>query len=763
MKRREFLKTAALGAGATLTGAPLPRVVGAENSNASCDAILVEAKTFPLQGQTEGLEPKVLDFRYQPGRWQACYGLVDGLHKSMVDSYGQLYYDFRKGDHHTCILASLDAQGTTSKPRQSLLDPRIPIVITEQDTDNLVLHQELWANAPEGESIKQWAPHRIDYLWLKMKNRGVQAEKGRIVLTVELDFELVLNEDKTCLVKKDKPEETFCTLGGASGVSLKSEWIDRDDWPVLRSGHISEKRKSEKWKKFSHELAFQEKTLAPGEEFRVLLGFYQGELASAMTTEKDAAGERARAIKYWNEVDLPYDRMTVPDTAVQGLLDSCIRNIYQAREIKEGLPAFQVGPTCFRGTWAVDGAFITEAIAYLGRAAEARGGLEHQVDQDQGPGGIAFSKKAGIRLWMIWRHAQLTGDWAWLEKMWPRVERDARQIAKYRQMTRKDPNQANYGLMPIGTGDGGLGGMHREYTNVYWTLAGLRAAIEMAEKMNKPALLSAWKAEYQDYWKAFDKARNRDKLVDSAGNVYVPVTMKGEEEQTPQRGAWAFMQSIFPGRIFAPDDELMRGTLAMLDANVREGLIYGTGWMPKGIWNYAGSFYGHAHLWLGHGKKTAATFYAFANHASPLLFWQEEQRPVGEPYFYDGDMPHNWGSAEFIRMVRHMLILERDKELHLLEGLPSAWTSPGSNVRMVEIPTAYGPMSLSLRASEDGKSATIEVDPQRYEPPEKIVVHLEHLGRPVKETKLGNIELTDAGVKIQADGRLTLRVAFEKQ
>jgi hypothetical protein len=47
--------------------------------------------------------------------------------------------------------------------------------------------------------------------------------------------------------------------------------------------------------------------------------------------------------------------------------------------------------------------------------AESRGyfreaGIEAQIDQDDGPGGVEFSKKAGLRLFTLWRHAQLTGD-----------------------------------------------------------------------------------------------------------------------------------------------------------------------------------------------------------------------------------------------------------------------------------------------------------------------------------------------------------------
>jgi len=506
-------------------------------------------------------------------------------------------------------------------------------------------------------------------------------------------------------------------------------------------------------------LLFEEKTLAPGQEYRVLLTLYQGANALAATSEREAQRECDRAVRYWSQADLPYGRIVVPDERVQAMLDGCIRNIYQAREIKNGSPAFQVGPTCYRGTWAADGPFILEAITYLGRAGETRAGLEHQVDQDQGPGGVEFSKKSGLRLWMIWRHAQLTGDWNWLATIWPRVEREVGQIIEYRRAAMSDPNQANYGLMPIGFGDGGLGGKHREYTNVYWTLAGLKAAIEMAARLDRPQR-AAWQAQYDDYWQYFKRARNRDKLTDGSGNTYVPVTMKGEAPQLPQRGAWAFLQSIFPGRVFDRSDALMLGTMAMLDANEKEGLIHGTGWLPEGVWNYAASFYGHAHLWLGHGRKAAATLYAFANHASPLLCWREEQNLVGAREDYCGDMPHNWASAEFIRLTRHCLLLERGQELHLLEGLPTTWTQPGRTTRLTQIPTSFGPVSLTLEVAPSGNSARLACDPPQREPISSIVVHLENFVRPVRSVKLAGRDINESPPTIPTDKPFTLDIAL---
>ena len=509
------------------------------------------------------------------------------------------------------------------------------------------------------------------------------------------------------------------------------------------------------------QLTWDTGAVAAGQSFELLVAVPLGEAAQRGFTLLDPTAARRQAVEFWTRADLPFDRFTVPDPAVQSLLDSCIRNIYQAREIKDGRPAFQVGPTCYRGTWAADGPFILEAITYLGRADEVRAGLEQQVDADSGPGGVEFSKKSGLRLWMIRRHAQLTGDRDWLKQMWPRVQREVNQIIEYRKMTRDDPKQANYGLMPIGTGDGGLGGMHREYTNVYWTLAGLKAAIDMAQELNEPAA-AAWQAEYADYWQVFDKARNRDKQTDAAGNTYVPVTMQGEQPQLPQRGAWAFLQSVFPGRVFPSDDPLMLGTMAMLDANQREGLIYGTGWIEDGIWNYAASFYAHAHLWLGHGRKAAATLYAFGNHASPLLTWREEQNPVGERPHYVGDMPHNWASAEFIRLVRHSLILERGRELHLFEGLPRAWTRPGCVTELKAVPTTFGDVSLKLEVAADGRTATVTVDPPHREAVDKLVVHLEQFARLAAKISLDGKDADRVPAAIPTDRATTIEIELSE-
>jgi hypothetical protein len=472
-------------------------------------------------------------------------------------------------------------------------------------------------------------------------------------------------------------------------------------------------------------LRFAEAALPAGGQRVLAFGVARGRDAAAVpASADDAQALRAKAGQYWKDATLPYDRLTVPDPGIQALVDSSIRNIFQAREIKGGLPAFQVGPTCYRGLWVVDGSFILEAVTYLGRADEVRSGIQYLLGFQRPDGSFMLIdkhwKETGIVLWAVFRHARLTNDKAWLEATWPKVEKGFAAIRAMRAMPPADAPNAR--LIPNGFSDGGIGGPFAEYTNVYWTMVGMRAAVAAARWLGKDAQADDWQKEYDDFLATYRKAAVRDAKDDGKGNRFVPIRMDGKD--MPQRAQWAFCHAVFPGQVFAPDDPVVRGNMAMLRATEQQDMVYGTGWLANGIWGYFGSFYAHAWLWLGDGEKAARTLYAFANHAAPVLDWREEQVLVGKGKGICGDMPHNWASAEFVRLVRHLLVLERGDELHLCEGLPAAWAKPGMVTRVRDVATSFGPVSMEVAVSADGGSARFTLTPPSRNPPKKIVLHL---------------------------------------
>lgn len=167
---------------------------------------------------------------------------------------------------------------------------------------------------------------------------------------------------------------------------------------------------------------------------------------------------------------------------IAGLLDSSIRNIWQAREIRQGLPVFQVGPTCYRGLWVVTGRFCLEAAALVGAGMEARSGIMYTLGR-QAPSGAfevlspRFYKENGIVLWTAVRHALLTQDRDWLASVWPRLERAAGYIVELRRRSRENDTPLDDGLNPPGEIDGGLSGhaagfTRPEFSNVHGISSG---------------------------------------------------------------------------------------------------------------------------------------------------------------------------------------------------------------------------------------------------------------------------------------------------
>ena len=648
-----------------------------------------------------------VDFGYKPPEWQTSICLPDDPFKSIVDKSGELLYHYHRikgGTDSFWTRVGVRIANDVVWKKQQLHSPRVPIVRTYLAAKGLEVIEEAFAVTDQLESTtptKPEAPARNDLVLIQIKNTGSEPRIVKPQLMVDTKYDFDFRADAQQVVVNH--HETITA-------SLKMKGLTAENKGTRRVIQLESLR-------------------VPAGKTETFFILYSGggKIVLEPATLEQVLACRDRAVEYWENVGLPYGCVEVPDAGIQALIDSSIRNIWQAREIKDGLPAFQVGPTCYRSLWIVDGAFLLEAATILGAGDQARNGVAYEMKYQQPDGGILvmkyYYKENGIVLWTCVRHAQLTQDKAWLESMWPNLERIAEYIKQLRQRTYKNDSPLDDGLNPPGFPDGGIRGKPYEYTNPYWNLLGLRSFIQGARWLGKNEQAAKWQEEYDDFMAAFRKASARDMRTDKHGNRYLPVRMDGKD--LPQRGQWAFCHAVYPGQIFAADDALVAGNMAMLEATEREGMVYGTGWDKTGIWNYFASFYGHAWLWQGNGRKAAQSLYAFANHAAPMLVWREEQSLKGEKYKKVGDMPHNWASAEFIRLTVHMLALDRDNELHLFEGLPKEWVQAGMVTKLNGVATPFGKLYLTLKVDDSGKTARLKVKKLPANSLERIVVHLD--------------------------------------
>jgi len=602
-------------------------------------------------------------------------------------------------------------------------DGILTIVITNRpgakDRDAIV--NGLWlfkGNAPSAENIVAGKANSQALLYAKCANVGMPERRYHSVITLK-------NTGSTAT-----SFQPVLRYAGLDELKKESNYIQFDEYTRLATSiGIGEVVKDSSNHYTIQVPAVQ---LKAGESKQVAVTLSRFFPTSLKYTPTVAASrlQQQKAAAWWKVNSPSANAIQVPDAGIQAMVASSIRNIFQARDIRKGNKSFHVGPTIYRGLWLADGSFLLEVGTMLNYVKDVRSCIDYLTHFQLPDGGFemitTFHKENGLVPFMVIRHAMLTQDRKWLEENWGVVEGCLRRINYLRAEALKDPSKSYYGLLPNGNVDGGI--QHgNDYSNTEWCLSGMKWAIKAARWLGKTAQADEWEKDYNNWFNFFvDKAR-KDIRKDEKGNTYLPVMINNEQNHEAQRGQWAFCQSVYPGQIFDENPEVKQWaeqTVDMLTDHREQGLVISTGWMTDGLWTYFSSFYGHAMQWLGKTKGIPQLLYDFANHSSPTMVWREEQKPNGKGNEEVGDMPHNWASAEFVRMVIHMLQIDRGNDLHVFEALPKQWTKPGDVTKLNGIRTPFGRINLQLTVNNTGDKATMQLSfLDAGNLPNNVVVH----------------------------------------
>jgi hypothetical protein len=631
-----------------------------------------------------------VDFRYAPRLSQATICFPDDPKKSLVGQAGDLRYDFAKAqivggeDFGTVCTFSLAGMQDDRVVRQWLEDPKVPIVHTLIDRPAATLELTAFATRHGNEG-------RVDNVLLT-----ILPKDSKVAAIPRLHV-------RTCRKLKQ--------ISGPPTVAVN----DADaNTPFLLAAKIGSTLDfAQFWEEAGYTLYLPHGEAEPNQPLRYFIRFPQEnqsvDLLADMLQQPDALIEEVR--EFWKQWR-PFGSVAWSYPGKHGdFLSACARNIQQAREMKNGRLVFEVGPTMYRNLWIVDGNFLLEAARYLGYDKEADEGLlaewAKQLPSGQivAGGGGEHWKDTAIAIFTLVRQCELKESWQTFKDLEPNVRHAIDFLTQLRSQARAgNSTNGRYGLLAPGFADGGIGGVRSEFTNTVWTLAGLKAAIEAADRLGMD--FKAASNFYQELRASFLRAAKAEMVWHPAGFAYLPMLAHDDPEwenpdpwlrPRPQTAQWALSHAIFPGLVFDKDDPIVRGHITLLQASTQEGVPAETGWLwHESIWNYNASFAAHVYLWAGLQDWADRTFRGFLNHASPLYCWREEQSLqqalVGQDW---GDMPHNWASAECVRYLRHMLLLEDGQSMRLLEGVAPS-LGYGEPFRLEQSPTRFGRVTMQL-------------------------------------------------------------------
>lgn len=369
--------------------------------------------------------------------------------------------------------------------------------------------------------------------------------------------------------------------------------------------------------------------------------------------------------------------------------------------------------------WVRDGAYIVNAFDLAGRHRWAEQCLDHFLKCRQ-PDGIICQPPQwdgyGQTLWAFGSHWRLTGDLDWARRMYPSL---ADHVCGIRAKFLSDP----LGLVPAAPpyDNEAINGHYTGHS--FWVLIGLRDAVAMAEALGykaEAAQFEQWRQEYEaNFLKALGAATERT-------GGYIPPGL-----DAPEGCDWDNLISLYPrGGVPA------RGALPLSDARIgttldtvrqkkyAEGLLtYGRGLKVGLLHQYDTIKATEGLVALNRQQEALADLYAILVHTSSAQAGFEFGVAPWDNRDSGGNFPpHGWFAAEYMGLLRNMLLREWDGDLHLLSVVSPRWLREGDRISVRRAPTDFGPVSFT--ATVRGARLTLRLTPHWRTPPARVILHL---------------------------------------
>jgi hypothetical protein len=396
------------------------------------------------------------------------------------------------------------------------------------------------------------------------------------------------------------------------------------------------------------------------------------------------------------------------------------------------------GPYTYHRFWFRDAAFILGALGRYGFHDQVAEVLRSYPGRQRFDG-FFFSQRQewdanGCAIRAIADHWRLTRDKPLVAELAPCVARGARWIERMRhrhRRRRRDPALA--GLLPAGTSAEHLGPFDYFYWDDFWSLAGLLDA----------ALLLAGVGDQRGAGRCRDWAQSLSHDLDASRADVAQRLGTGAIPAGPGRRIDpAVIGSLVACRPLGLLDPFDAAITATLDV-IRERFCLGDAFYQEishtGLGTYLTAQL--ATVELARGDARALTRLRWLLEAATSTYtWPQAIHPsLGGGCMGDGH--HGWAAAEFLTLVRDLLVREMADGLALCTLLPPEWW--GQPIEVQRAPTSVGSLSFAVRWHGDRPALLWELEPHAGEGP--AVLRAPGLDPSWSSTRLQGEELLSPG------------------
>jgi hypothetical protein len=403
---------------------------------------------------------------------------------------------------------------------------------------------------------------------------------------------------------------------------------------------------------------------------------------------------RGRVLGAWRRMLGGAMDLHVPESKVVDTFYASLMNLLMSRYRQDGYWIQTVNQLQYHAFWLRDSAVITSTFDQVGMHGVAAKDLRFFLTWQQ-PDGLFISRPGqydgfGQALWAFGDHVRRTGDVAFAQMVLPAVGRAMTWLEKARAA---DP----LGLLPASDPhDNEQVAGHLVGDNL-WGVAGARAAATIARTAGDPQTADRWAAEAAAYQATLD-AQIRQAAKANSGVIPPAIDAKGGQD-------WGNLWPVYPTGIYPASDDMVERTMRHARNDFAEGIA--TYMDGRLLHDYLGFRVFQTDLAAGDQQRAVDGLYASLAHTTATHGgFETGVRVFGSRAVDDNMTPHGWFAAEYVSLLRNMLIRERGDGIALMSALSPAWLEPGESVSVHDAPTTYGTVSFTLRPTDD--SARLE-------------------------------------------------------
>ncbi|MDQ4040691.1 MAG: hypothetical protein M3141_02960, partial [Actinomycetota bacterium] len=397
---------------------------------------------------------------------------------------------------------------------------------------------------------------------------------------------------------------------------------------------------------------------------------------------------RAIVVRYWRALLGRAMRIAVPERKVVDTFYASIVNDALSRyRLPSGAWVQAVNKLRYHAFWLRDGSIITNMYDLVGLHDLARENLEYFPAWQQ-EDGLFISRREeydgfGQALWAMGEHVRRTGNADFARRMLPAVTRAMDWFERQRASD-------SAGLMPpnVNLQDNELISGHLAGDN-FWAAAGVDAAVDLARAAGDGAAAARWQAVYDSF-----TTRLRAHLFNAqranSGTIPPSLDVRGGQD-------WGNLWAAYPHPVLEPDSAVVGRTLQRARRRFREGIA--TYADTRLLHHYLGFRVFQTELLRGEQRKVVEGLYDELAHTTGSgAGFEAGTAPFGDRVVDDVTVPHGWFAAEYVALVRNMLVRERGDDVWLMSALSPAWLRPGKRISVSGAPTTRGRVAYTLTA-----------------------------------------------------------------